>query len=167
MVKVADSQMVIQNGGWEHRAESTMNENEDGRISTAMSSEPRRGSVWEFFNGKGCLEANPVTNTGRKAQLAKIILVTVIPICILLVQTLVIIGTSVTDVNIKKAVKEEILFSIETGKIVHYLQIERGATSLYITSSGEKSVLDLLSASRMNTDRSIEELPYWPQYVSI
>ncbi|XP_071145205.1 uncharacterized protein [Mytilus edulis] len=60
-----------------------------------------------------------------------------------------------------KKVRENIVFSVEIGLLVHSLQIERGTTALYISSGGSPLALTSLKTKRLDTDSSLDALNGW------
>ena len=121
-------------------------------------------SFWGMVDENNCLQADPTTHKGRKLQLCKMVIIVMIPILILLAETLFIIGNSAINVQLKSAMKGDVKFSIETGLIVHVLQIERGLSVLYISSSRSRHSEILLQSAREETDKNIGLMPYWPEY---
>ena len=157
MVKVANSQVSSQGQMSQVSVRVGLNSPTPSSVSHVSSS-------WEMVRAQGCLAADPISNKGRKLQLSKMVIITMVPILVLLVETMVIIGNSVVEVKGKEVIRENIQFSIQTGEVVHLLQIERGATALYVTATESRSIIGLLETARRDTDKAIFDLPRWPEY---
>lgn len=109
-----------------------------------------------FFNSNDLL-----TKRGQHAHMLKIILLAIIPVFVLLIQSSIYISNDSKVVSQQKSVKDNISFSVEIGLLVHYLQLERGATALYISSGGSNLVLTSLESNRLKTDIALDSLTKW------
>lgn len=104
---------------------------------------------------------NLLTKKGQNCQMFKIISVAVIPIVFLIVQSLFSITNDVESLAQQKSVRGVISFSVDIGFLVHFLQLERGTTALYISSGGNEIVFTNLEAKRLNTDIALNSLGEW------
>lgn len=104
---------------------------------------------------------NLLTKKGQNFQMFKIIAVAVIPIFVLIVQSLVSITNDIESLAQQKSVRGDISFSVDIGVLVHFLQLERGTTALYISSGGSDIVFTNLEAKRLNTDIALNSLGDW------
>lgn len=57
--------------------------------------------------------------------------------------------------------KGNVHYSLEVGKIIHALQLERGVTALYINSGHDTSLLDRLMRTYQSTDDALHSLSRW------
>lgn len=57
--------------------------------------------------------------------------------------------------------KANVHYSLELGKIIHSLQLERGLTALYINSGRDISVTDRLQAAYKVTGDAVESISVW------
>lgn len=61
----------------------------------------------------------------------------------------------------KHTMKANVHYSLELGKIIHSLQLERGLTALYINSGRDISVTDRLQAAYKVTGDAVESISVW------
>ncbi|XP_063410504.1 uncharacterized protein LOC134693590 [Mytilus trossulus] len=101
------------------------------------------------------------TERGQHSHMLKIILLAIIPVFVLLIQSSIYISNDSKVVSQQKSVRDNISFSVEIGLLVHYLQLERGATALYISSGGSNLVLTSLESNRLKTDIALDSLTKW------
>ena len=102
------------------------------------------------------------TSRGQKIQISKIVLSALIPIVLLFAEATYRLSLSATELSGVSKVQDEILFSLETGTVVHFLQIERGTTALFIGSNGSTTVYNDLLTKYTKTDDAINSLTRWP-----
>lgn len=57
--------------------------------------------------------------------------------------------------------KTNVHYSLELGKIIHALQLERGVTSLYINAGKDNSLIDRLQEAYEATDVAIQTISKW------
>ncbi|BFZ23705.1 hypothetical protein BsWGS_26743 [Bradybaena similaris] len=76
------------------------------------------------------------TQPGRRNHAMLIMLMSVIPVLALLIQNSIDLSEHRSQRDLHESVKERVLFSVETGNVIHQTQIERGMTSLYISTPG-------------------------------
>lgn len=106
----------------------------------------------------GC--TNLSTSKGRRNNALLILLISMAPVVALVIQNAVNVQANSASLRSSQQVHGDVLFSTESGKVVHYLQIERGTSALYI-SSNASSGLRKLEAKRRDTDEAIESLTQW------
>ncbi|KAJ8319765.1 hypothetical protein KUTeg_001352 [Tegillarca granosa] len=120
-----------------------------------------RNNTESYFQCNGCSD-DLMTRKGRRTNLQKIIILSIIPVIALLI----IIGIQVYQDELTlsqtKGVKDGVLFSLETGNVVHFTQIERGTTALYVSSKGDVLVYENLRKTYLDTDYAIGNLSKWP-----
>nr|KAG5691532.1 hypothetical protein BaRGS_017745 [Batillaria attramentaria] len=107
----------------------------------------------------GC--TNLHTHRGRRNNALLILTIAILPVVALVIQNAVFVQNSNAILTTSVKVKDDVLFSIQSGTVVHYMQIERGTSALYISSTGDANVLKNLQGFRDNTDRAIESLTLW------
>ena len=61
--------------------------------------------------------------------------------------------------------KDNVYFSLELGKIINALQLERGVTALYINSGKDTSLMDRLNRAYQASDEAVQYISRWT-YVS-
>ncbi|CAC5405332.1 Guanylate cyclase 32E,Guanylate cyclase soluble subunit beta-2,Receptor-type guanylate cyclase gcy-19,Head-specific guanylate cyclase,Retinal guanylyl cyclase 2,Heat-stable enterotoxin receptor,Olfactory guanylyl cyclase GC-D,Atrial natriuretic peptide receptor 2,Receptor-type guanylate cyclase gcy-9,Receptor-type guanylate cyclase Gyc76C,Receptor-type guanylate cyclase gcy-27,Receptor-type guanylate cyclase gcy-18,Receptor-type guanylate cyclase gcy-28,Guanylyl cyclase, membrane,Speract receptor,Adenylate len=105
--------------------------------------------------------ANVSTKRGQNCQMLKIIALAIIPIIAMVIENAFKISKDEENMNQEKKVHEKISFSVEIGLLVHFLQIERGTSALYISSGGSPLVLTDLQTNRLKTDSSLDSLNDW------
>ncbi|XP_071145724.1 uncharacterized protein [Mytilus edulis] len=101
------------------------------------------------------------TKRGQNCQMLKIIGLVIIPMIAMVIENAIKISKDEALLCQAKKVREKILFSVEIGLLVHFLQIERGTTALYISSGGSPLVFTSLKTKRLDTDSSLEALNGW------
>lgn len=108
-----------------------------------------------------CCQADPVSSRGRRNQSAQILIIALLPIFVLFIQTTITLNDASKTKATKNVIREDTLFSIETGNFIHYMQIERGATSLYIGSFGNPETFRIMLNSYTNTDEALNAMTKW------
>ncbi|CAC5382253.1 unnamed protein product [Mytilus coruscus] len=103
---------------------------------------------------------NLSTKRGQNIILVKILVLAIIPIIVLVIQGGITIADDNNHVRIQNKVEADIKFSVEIGLLVHNLQIERGTTTMYV-SSGRMDILPVLQRRRTMTDISLNALGEW------
>ncbi|KAH9514179.1 hypothetical protein Btru_030474 [Bulinus truncatus] len=89
-----------------------------------------------------CRCADLSTQRGRRNHALMIMLVSVIPVIVILIQNSIGVYSHSSDLKQHNVVKGEILFSsVEIGNVLHRTQIERGTTALYVSSKAEVTTL--------------------------
>ncbi|CAC5405331.1 Guanylate cyclase 32E,Guanylate cyclase soluble subunit beta-2,Receptor-type guanylate cyclase gcy-19,Head-specific guanylate cyclase,Retinal guanylyl cyclase 2,Heat-stable enterotoxin receptor,Olfactory guanylyl cyclase GC-D,Atrial natriuretic peptide receptor 2,Receptor-type guanylate cyclase gcy-9,Receptor-type guanylate cyclase Gyc76C,Soluble guanylate cyclase 89Da,Receptor-type guanylate cyclase gcy-18,Receptor-type guanylate cyclase gcy-28,Receptor-type guanylate cyclase gcy-29,Receptor-type guanylat len=104
---------------------------------------------------------NVSTKRGQNCQMLKIIALVIIPIIAMVIENAFKISKDEENLSQEKKIREKISFSVEIGLLVHFLQIERGTTALYISSGGNPLVLTDLQTNRLKTDSSLDSLRDW------
>ncbi|CAC5382252.1 Guanylate cyclase 32E,Guanylate cyclase soluble subunit beta-2,Head-specific guanylate cyclase,Retinal guanylyl cyclase 2,Heat-stable enterotoxin receptor,Olfactory guanylyl cyclase GC-D,Atrial natriuretic peptide receptor 2,Receptor-type guanylate cyclase gcy-9,Receptor-type guanylate cyclase Gyc76C,Receptor-type guanylate cyclase gcy-27,Receptor-type guanylate cyclase gcy-18,Receptor-type guanylate cyclase gcy-28,Speract receptor,Receptor-type guanylate cyclase gcy-29,Receptor-type guanylate cyclase gcy- len=115
-----------------------------------------------FVPIKRCCTCNENLSTkrGQNIILVKILVLAIIPIIVLVIQGGITIADDNNHVRIQNKVEADIKFSVEIGLLVHNLQIERGTTTMYV-SSGRMDILPVLQSKRKITDKSLNALGEW------
>ncbi|XP_071145359.1 uncharacterized protein [Mytilus edulis] len=115
-----------------------------------------------FVPFKSCCTCNSNLSTtrGQNIILVKILVLTIIPIIVLVIQGGITIAYDNNHVVTQNKVEADIKFSVEIGLLVHNLQIERGITTMYV-SSGRMDILPVLKNKRTITDMSLNALEEW------
>ncbi|XP_041377394.1 uncharacterized protein LOC121389810 [Gigantopelta aegis] len=123
-------------------------------IDEIIKLNPPSNTCVSFFRG------NALTLYGKSKQFLKGLAITILPVLLL---TGLIANTFITTFsNYSKSAKirRTLLYSVELGRLIHYLQEERDVSALYLTSIEEKTKLLLLERYAA-TDKSLEELTFW------
>ncbi|CAG2247212.1 unnamed protein product [Mytilus edulis] len=115
-----------------------------------------------FVPIKRCCTCNENLSTkrGQTIVLVKILVLAIIPIIVLVIQGGITIAEDNNQVVTQHKVEADIKFSVEIGLLVHNLQIERGTTSMYV-SSGRMDILSVVQSKRTMTDISLNALGKW------
>jgi hypothetical protein len=106
----------------------------------------------------GC--ANLSTSKGRRNNALLILTIAIMPVFALIIQNALSVNKNMQRLLQSTTVKGDVLFSTESGNVIHYLQIERGTSALYISSRGA-SGLNSLNDTRHDTDVAIDSLTHW------
>lgn len=80
------------------------------------------------------------SSQGRRNNAALIMSVALMPVVVMIIQNLINVYNSSSHVAKMEDLRNQILFSTETGSVVHFLQIERGTSALYISSNGDTTI---------------------------
>ncbi|XP_071110449.1 uncharacterized protein [Haliotis cracherodii] len=102
------------------------------------------------------------SSQGRRNNAALIMSVALMPVVVMIIQNLINVYNSSSHVAKMEDLRNQILFSTETGNVVHLLQIERGISALYISSNGDTTIFQGLHRARVNSDNVINSLSQWP-----
>lgn len=113
-----------------------------------------------------CACANLETTKGRRYNAFLILTISSLPVLALIIQNAVDVRENNNSLAISSEIKGDVLFSVESGEVVHYMQIERGTSALYISSGRDVSVKLNLDIARVNTDKAIQALSSWPGVAS-
>ena len=103
------------------------------------------------------------TKRGRRNNAVILLFVVLIPVIALFVQNTINVQVKSTDVQRTLEVRDDILFSVETGLVIHYAQIERGVTALYVSSGLDANILSRLEGDRNRTNKAMRALTQWPE----
>ncbi|XP_041377534.1 soluble guanylate cyclase gcy-35-like [Gigantopelta aegis] len=103
------------------------------------------------------------TKRGRRNNAVILLFVVLIPVVALFVQNTINVQQKSMAVQRTMEVRDDILFSVETGMVIHYVQIERGVTALYVSSGLDAEVLTTLRGHRNRTNKSMRALTQWPK----
>ncbi|ESO82166.1 hypothetical protein LOTGIDRAFT_135225, partial [Lottia gigantea] len=101
----------------------------------------------------------PITTSGKRTQLVKMVCIVMIPVAVLTGLTANTFFNTFTS-YMSSGIRNTILFSVELGEVVHSLQKERDMSALYISKISPVSKSFLLQRYP-ETDRSIEKLTFW------
>ncbi|XP_055954535.1 uncharacterized protein LOC126811279 [Patella vulgata] len=102
---------------------------------------------------------NPITTSGKRTQLVKMVCIVMIPVAVLTGLTANTFFNTFTS-YMSSGIRNTILYSVELGQVVHSLQKERDMSALYISKISPVSKSFLLQRYP-ETDRSIEQLTFW------
>ncbi|XP_076451194.1 uncharacterized protein LOC143287134 [Babylonia areolata] len=120
----------------------------------------RNASIFVAF-----CRGNPTTTTGKRIQMAKMMILTLLPTLALLVMSVVDVqGTADTN-QANEAIRDVVKLSTELGLCVHYLQRERGYTAMHVSYQDQTTEI-LMKESFKTTDAALEELTTWPGQTS-
>lgn len=117
--------------------------------------------ILDFF-----IADDPFTSRGRCKQLSKIITVAFFPVIVLLIYNSVSIRDLAQNYSQIKEILYSIEFTIQSSKVVHNIQLERGITVMYVSSGGDENLYsNLVYEKYVRTEKAIQNLPFWPNYV--
>uniref|UniRef100_A0A1I8GKN0 guanylate cyclase n=2 Tax=Macrostomum lignano TaxID=282301 RepID=A0A1I8GKN0_9PLAT len=128
--------------------------------SRSSSSSADRGCLGRLCHG------NPLTRSGKRKQMAKIMILILVPIialgCITISEM-----TAVSQRNdLNAAVRQSMRFVMETGQVIHALQRERDMTALFC-GSGSSETRMIMTDRYPETDRALLQLSVWPSQYSL
>ncbi|XP_046334854.2 soluble guanylate cyclase gcy-33-like [Haliotis rufescens] len=107
-------------------------------------------------------KGNPVTNSGKRIQMAKMLTLTIIPTVMLVVLSILDVVKVSARNQVGHNVQDMIRLSTDVGKFIHYIQRERGYTSLHISATASTGSEVLLRNSFRETNEALETLGRWP-----
>ncbi|XP_050412294.2 uncharacterized protein LOC126827125 [Patella vulgata] len=107
---------------------------------------------------------NNLTNTGKRMQMLKMLSLTIIPTVALVVMCIIDVTNVSAQTIAGKEIHDMVRLSTEVGKLIHYLQRERGYSSLHVVSDGQAKILTraLLSGSYKRTSEVLDTMSKWP-----
>nr|XP_002741362.1 PREDICTED: uncharacterized protein LOC100367642 [Saccoglossus kowalevskii] len=112
-------------------------------------------------NDIGKCQENPLTHQGKRIQLTKIVLITLVPIISLAVLAALdlqgIMSGNAVDIQVRIVIR----FSRDIGVLLSRLQRERDMTALYISVIGPENTAYLTKTYPL-TDSTLDELQLWP-----
>ncbi|XP_074654594.1 uncharacterized protein LOC141908443 [Tubulanus polymorphus] len=108
---------------------------------------------------------NPLTLRGKRVQMAKMMILTLVPICALTVICIVDLATIYAENRGQYDIRDNIRFSTEIGTVVHYLQKERDMTALHLSTMGAETRI-FLRERYPDTDKALDKLSKWPEKTS-
>ncbi|XP_046328776.1 uncharacterized protein LOC124112690 [Haliotis rufescens] len=126
----------------------------DLAIRDMLQTNPPR-FAWENF-----CRGNPITSSGKRKQLFKMVSIVMIPVAVLTGLTGNTFFATFTNYVQSSKIRATLLYSVELGAVIHYLQEERDMSALYLSSIEEKTKT-LLLQRYPETDRSLEKLTFW------
>lgn len=137
------------------------------RISVAMrtTNPPSRASDVSRYSMRslkaGFCRSDHGTVSGQRSQTGRIIFIVSIPLLILVIQTSLSLIEATNTQASNSRIREDTLFSVEAGDFVHYLQIERGTTALYVTSGKDPVAYRSLVQKYSDTNRALQNMTKW------
>ncbi|GFN83560.1 guanylate cyclase 32e [Plakobranchus ocellatus] len=127
----------------------------DLAIRDMLSINPPRNRSEEYCRG------NPITSSGKRKQLVKMTSIVMIPVVVLTGLTANTFFTTFTNYINSSQIRDILLYSVELGKVIHFLQEERDMSALYLSDLGRSRSKSLLLQRYPETDRALEKLPFW------
>nr|XP_022289334.1 uncharacterized protein LOC111101221 [Crassostrea virginica] len=104
---------------------------------------------------------NPITNSGKRKQLLKMLLIVLLPMGILVgMMANVFVGVLSNYIE-ASSIRASLFFSVELGQMMRYLQRERDMSALYV-SAIEQNTKDFLLRRYPDTDAAVDNMSYWP-----
>ncbi|XP_052271935.1 receptor-type guanylate cyclase gcy-10-like [Dreissena polymorpha] len=97
----------------------------------------------------------------RSASMWRIIVLTMIPGIILVIQNSLHLRATAKAIESKNSMKVNVNHSLELGVVIHYLQLETGIASLYLSSNLDEILNPRVLNAYRNTDNALERLAYW------
>ncbi|XP_062573854.1 uncharacterized protein LOC134235721 [Saccostrea cucullata] len=104
---------------------------------------------------------NPITESGKRKQLLKMLSVVLLPMAILVGMTGNVFVSTIRNFIEAKDTRDALFFSIELGQMMRYLQRERDMSALYISAIGPDTK-EVLLRRYPDTDMALENLSFWP-----
>ncbi|XP_070582300.1 uncharacterized protein [Ptychodera flava] len=112
-------------------------------------------------NDIGRCKENPLTHKGKRIQLAKMLLLMLVPVLSLAVLAVLDLHGIAYGNSVDIQVRNVIRFSRDVGVLLSRLQRERDMTALYISVIGPENKAYLTETYPL-TDSALEELQEWP-----
>ncbi|XP_041372552.1 uncharacterized protein LOC121385829 [Gigantopelta aegis] len=103
------------------------------------------------------------TVKGRRNNLTLILVVALLPLLTLFIQNIINVNNNTSDVAFTASVRDDIMFTIQTGDAIHNVQIERGKTALYVSSGLDPSFRTVLDKNRRLLNDAVHNLTQWPE----
>ncbi|ELU05145.1 hypothetical protein CAPTEDRAFT_62737, partial [Capitella teleta] len=103
----------------------------------------------------------PMSKSGKKLQVLRMMGMTLIPISVLLLFVWGIFSLKIQDHVTTSHVRHSLDFSAKISSLIHTMQVERDAKALHAASIGGNTQW-LLLQKYTSTDEAILALPYWP-----
>ncbi|GFO08230.1 hypothetical protein PoB_003473500 [Plakobranchus ocellatus] len=111
--------------------------------------------IWGFCRGE------PLTDTGKRIQLLKILSLTLLPILGLWAFTVYSLSYSIQGKSDIEQTQYAVKFSVEIGRFLDRIQRERDMSVLYLSILGPETKTFLMNEYLL-TDRAVQELSDWP-----
>jgi hypothetical protein len=92
-----------------------------------------RSSLSRIKGMARCCYDDPRTTKGRRSQLTKILGMAAIPIVILVVQSVLSLNSAIQQQNFASDFRDQVVFAVQAGDVVHALGLERGTTTFYVS----------------------------------
>ncbi|XP_013393540.1 receptor-type guanylate cyclase daf-11 [Lingula anatina] len=119
------------------------------------------GSAGKKRGNFGICTGEPISQSGKRKQLAKMLALTFLPIICLTGVAVYFLQDTVAALEEGQKVRTYVEFSTQLGMFLHYLQRERDQSVLYMSDIGP-STKSYLAARYPETDKSLEDLTGWP-----
>lgn len=108
---------------------------------------------------------NPITNSGKRKQLLKMLLIVLLPMGILVGMMSNVFVSVLKNYVESSEIRSSLFFSIELGQMMRYLQRERDMSALYVSAIGMETK-NLLLRRYPETDAAVDNMSYWPVRMS-
>ncbi|KAK3085615.1 hypothetical protein FSP39_006132 [Pinctada imbricata] len=103
---------------------------------------------------------NPITESGKRQQLLKMLSIVFIPVSVLLGMTANSFITTVDNYVQSKSIRNSIAYSTDIGKFLRFLQRERDMSALYVSIIGPETK-SFLMRRYADTDNALDQLRTW------
>ena len=133
--------------------------------SLSMLDQSVRKMLLHSNDDRKCTE-NSLTIKGKRIQLAKILLLVLIPIVSLAVLAVLDLQAIAQSNSVDIEIRNVIRFSKDIGVLLSRLQRERDMTAMYVSLIGPQDI-SILTEIYPETDNALEELQDWPVETSI
>ncbi|XP_050413592.2 uncharacterized protein LOC126828054 [Patella vulgata] len=143
----------------EHERNDSVSSLSPSELDRAINDVLKRTERSNVLRCESICRDNPITSTGKKTQLVKMVSIVMIPVAVLTGLTANTFVNTFTS-YMSSGIRNTILYSVELGQVVHSLQKERDMSALYISKISPVSKSFLLQRYP-ETDRSIEKLTFW------
>ncbi|RUS90975.1 hypothetical protein EGW08_001279 [Elysia chlorotica] len=172
----------------QHQAASTMEKDQpedeavppehDNPVTSSFMSHMRQGSIAFSLKSQDIIDAmhpetgtskviwgicrgEPLTDTGKRIQLLKILSLTLLPILGLWAFTVYSLSYSIQGKSDIEQTQYAVKFSVEIGRFLDRIQRERDMSVLYLSILGPETKTFLMNEYLL-TDRAVQELSDWP-----
>ncbi|BFZ23584.1 hypothetical protein BsWGS_26623 [Bradybaena similaris] len=112
---------------------------------------------------------NPLTKSGKRIQMARMLLLTILPTLALVIISSTDLSNKARKGNAAREIASIIKLSMRVGELIHTIQVERGYTALHIISTNDPTKSQLGRETRLlakdsfdRTDDKIKALKTWP-----
>ena len=103
-----------------------------------------------------------ICKSRHKSQVYKMLAVTGFPFLILIIQNIITLVNDQGYLKESNEVRSNLEVSMEIGTVVHFLQIERGTTAMYVASNGNAQLFYQVQKAQENTDVALTDMTVWP-----
>ncbi|XP_074658726.1 uncharacterized protein LOC141911637 [Tubulanus polymorphus] len=112
--------------------------------------------------GFSCKPPDPLSESGKRKQLMKMLSITLVPtVALVCVITYSLVINTEARITLSSA-KNTVEFSIQIGTLLHELQRERDMSAFYLSSIGPNTN-QFLHALWASTDAQVATIPNWPE----